>query len=691
MTIKQIFQNKTNYLYLLLLADEQESMINRYLERGDMFALYDKDVLCSVSIVTDEGQHTCELKNIATYPAYQRRGYGRQLINYLLKHYQNKYQTMIVGTGNSPITISFYEKCGFIYSHRIPNFFTDNYDHPIFENGQQLIDMIYLKINLTTPKLHYFGKSIKNIPLPEKFTYPFHYTPHPLCIIAAKEVQEYLREQRKWEKELEEGKMFGVLVVQTNDNKIGYLAAFSGILAGENNHSYFVPPIYDLLQPDDFFKKEETKISEINKQIFQIENNKDYLAIKNWLVKKMADNERKLNILKEHLRTCKEIRNIKRKQNPSKEELEAIIRESQYQKAEFKRVKQNLQNSILPQQTLIEKTNQIIEELKKERKSRSANLQLKLFKQFQILNGKGIKLDLCEIFRETTQKIPPAGAGECAAPKLLQYAYLNQLKPIAMAEFWWGNSPKTEIRRHGYFYPACKNKCEPILKHMLKGLEVEDNPLLENIHHDTKLEILYEDEWLIIVNKPAGMLSVPGKLEIESVFGILHKLYPDATGPMIVHRLDMATSGIMLVAKTKTVHQNLQTQFENRTIKKRYAALLEGNIHSDNGIIDLPVCANPNDRPRQTVNTEYGKPAITRYEVIKHIGNRTLISFYPITGRTHQLRVHAAHHLGLNAPIVGDELYGEKAERLYLHAEYLEFKHPVTGENISIEKKADFF
>ena len=336
-----------------------------------------------------------------------------------------------------------------------------------------------------------------------------------------------------------------------------------------------------------------------------------------------------------------------------------------------------------------------IEDLKMERKERSAALQQKLFQQFRMLNAKGEVKDLCTIFKETVHKIPPGGAGECALPKLLQYAYLHQLKPLAMAEFWWGNSPKTEVRHHGYYYPSCKGKCEPILKHMLQGLEVDENPLTTDPRPHMDLEIVFEDEWLLVVNKPSGILSVPGKIEtVDSVFQRVRKKYPNATGPMIVHRLDMATSGLLLIAKTKEVHQHLQAQFENHTIKKRYIALLDGSKLEKpikkNGRIELPLCLNPLDRPRQMVSEEYGKTAITEYQVLESSGEYIRILFYPKTGRTHQLRIHAAHPQGLGCPIVGDELYGMKANRLYLHAEYIEFCHPVYGETICLQKEAEF-
>lgn len=539
-------------------------------------------------------------------------------------------------------------------------------------------------------KLHHFGCPVSQITLPEKFTYPFHYTPHPLSVMAAKEVQAYLHTRKDWESDLEQGKMFGVLIVQTLAGEIGYLAAFSGILAGKNLHDYFVPPVYDLQQPEGFFRIEEDRISAINTHIKELEADTKYTENK----QRLADATRQAKQAIENFQTGMETARLKREErrrnNPDEAEQAALIRESQFQKAELKRLKQQWNNRIVTIQTETDTFERKIEQLKTERKTRSAALQQQLFEQFRLLNNRGEVRNLCDIFKDTAQKVPPAGAGECAAPKLLQYAYLHQLKPIAMAEFWWGRSPKAEIRHHGYFYPACKGKCEPILKHMLQGLEVEDNPLSKDHHRETHLEIVYEDDWLLIVNKPEGMLSVPGKTDMDSVYQRLKKRYPEATGPLIVHRLDMATSGLLLAAKTKEVHQNLQAQFKNRTIKKRYIAILDGLITTDKGTISLPLCLDPQDRPRQIVSEEYGKPAITNYQVLERKQNKTRIAFYPLTGRTHQLRVHAAHPQGLNTPILGDELYGKKADRLYLHAEYLEFRHPVSGKTIRIEKKAEF-
>lgn len=539
--------------------------------------------------------------------------------------------------------------------------------------------------------LHRFTTSITDIPLPERFTYPFCYTPHPLCILAAKEVQSYLTRQTAWKDELRQGKMFGVLIVQTEHGETGYLAAFSGILAGKNLHPFFVPPVYDLLQPQGFFKIEEENISSINRNIRQLENDKAYAALSAELARTIQSAEDILATAKAQLKEAKTAREQRRKEKELNAQEEAeLIRESQFQKAEYKRLERSWKARITTLQTQTEDWERRISALKSERKTRSAALQQKLFEQFGMLNYRGELKNLCEIFGQTVHKTPPAGAGECAAPKLLQQAYLHGWKPIAMAEFWWGDSPKTEIRHHGHYYPACKGKCEPILGHMLQGLEVEENPLLEDNHRTTVLDIIYEDDYLLIVNKPAGMLSVPGKETADSVYSRIRHLYPDATGPLVVHRLDMATSGLLLIAKTKEVHQNLQAQFSNRSIKKRYTALLEGIVSDEEGTIDLPLCLNPLDRPRQIVDKEHGKPAITRYRVLARTESQTLVAFYPLTGRTHQLRVHSAHSFGLHCPIKGDELYGSKADRLYLHAESLEFTHPVSKEKVTIEVKADF-
>ena len=540
--------------------------------------------------------------------------------------------------------------------------------------------------------LHRFTTSISDIPLPERFTYPFCYTPHPLCVMAAEEVQNYLSKQSDWQEELSQGKMFGVLIVQTEDGSIGYLTAFSGILAGKNIHPYFVPPVYDLLQPQGFFKIEEENISAINRRIRRLEEDKKYIDLRSNLTQTTQSAQDALSIAKTQLKEAKDKRELLRKtgQLNAKEEAE-LIRESQFQKAEYKRLERSWKDKIASLQVEAGNWEKQIQELKTERKVRSAALQQQLFEQFRMLNYRGEVITLCDIFEQTVHKTPPAGAGECAAPKLLQQAYLHHWKPIAMAEFWWGNSPKNEVRHHGYYYPACKGKCEPILRHMLQGLEVEANPMQQEAERgNEKLNIVYEDQWLLIINKSAGMLSVPGKERQTSIYDLAREAYPEAEGPMIVHRLDMATSGLLIIAKDKKTHQHLQAQFKNRSIRKKYIALLDGIVPEDEGTIELSLCPNPLDRPRQMVDTQYGKPAITYYQVLERTDKYTRIAFYPHTGRTHQLRVHAAHPSGLHCPIIGDELYGKKDKRLYLHAESIEFTHPVNGQSMCITEKADF-
>lgn len=539
-------------------------------------------------------------------------------------------------------------------------------------------------------KIHYLSFDSDGIELPSEFTYPFHYIPHPLTVMAAREVQDYLASRTDWTEELSEGKMFGVLIVQTPERKVGYLAAFSGNLAGSNLHSFFVPPVYDLLQPDGFFRIEEANISAINKRIKELESSRQLTEMRTALAECRARVDRTLADAKQQMKEAKIEREQRRSEGAGEEEQKAMIRESQFQKAEYKRLEKRLKEEMQQQAEELENQEQLIRQLKQERKTRSAALQQKLFEQFHMLNAKGEVKDLCELFKDTPQGTPPAGTGECALPKMLQYAYQHRLKPLAMGEFWCGKSPKEEVRHEGHFYPSCKGKCAPILKHMLIGLQVAKNPLAENVHKDTEPEIVYEDEWLLVVNKPAGMLSVPGKEALNSVYQFLHERYPEATGPMLVHRLDMATSGLLLAAKDKDTHQVLQALFSGRQIKKRYTAILSGTVSTDEGVISLPLCPNLHDRPRQIVSFEHGKPAVTRYKVLERKNGKTLIAFYPLTGRTHQLRVHAAHQQGLSCPIVGDELYGKRADRLYLHAAELSFTHPVSGKDITICREADF-
>jgi len=538
---------------------------------------------------------------------------------------------------------------------------------------------------------HPFQQDISGITVPEKFTFPFYYEPHELSIIAAEALQQYLETQTDFEHNfgldasqegLVIGKMFGVLVVQNLQGELGYLWAFSGKLAESNQHPLFVPTVFDMLTADSFFKKEEAMLNQFNHDIEVLENHPDYHKAQKLLEETKQQAEAEIQSQKQAIKDGKKLRAEKRKTlNP--EAIEQLNQESQAEGILLKKMTQYWNYKITEATEAVTVFTTPINQLKEERRQKSAAVQQQLFEAYAFLNQYQELKSLGEIFNGN----PPAGAGECAAPKLLHYAFQHQLKPIAMAEFWWGQSPKGEMRKHQHYYPACIGKCEPILKHMLKDIPMEDNPFLQNPAEGKAFEIVFEDDYILAVNKPAEFLSVPGKQITDSVQTRIKALYPNA---MIVHRLDMSTSGILLFGKTPESYKKLQAQFINRKVKKRYVALLDGIITTDAGIIDLPLRGDVYNRPNQIVCFEHGKPAQTQYEVIERKDNKTLVHFYPITGRTHQLRVHAAHHLGLNTPIVGDDLYGNKADRLYLHAESITFQHPVTRETQTISIKIDF-
>ena len=552
----------------------------------------------------------------------------------------------------------------------------------------------------------YFKQPITAYELPKKFDYPFYYEPTEIAKQACKEVQEYLENQTDFEHNfgLENdlsstpiGKMFGVLIVRNKKNEVGYLAAVSGKLANSNQHKIFVPPVFDMLNKNGFFLEQEERLNEINHILESIEDDQNYLQLKEDFLQSEINSKLKIEEGKQLLKSNKKDRKSQREtisSTLSEEEIqffeEDLIKQSLRDKYEFRVLSEKLDAE---KQLLLNKINVFeneISSLKEERKTKSNSLQNQLFNQYQFLNKFKQEKGLLEIFSNTVFQQPPAAAGECAAPKLLQYAFQNDLEPICMAEFWWGDSPKSEVRKHGQFYPACTGKCEPILGHMLQGIELNENLLLKQNSTVEELEILYQDDDLVVINKPEEFLSVPGIDIKDSVYLRIKHQFPLATGPIIVHRLDMSTSGILVLALNKESHKLLQQQFIKRKVHKRYIALLDGNIEHDNGFIDLPLRVDLDDRPRQMVCYEHGKTAQTKYEIITRKNNKTLVYFYPITGRTHQLRMHASHRLGLNAPIIGDDLYGKKANRLHLHAESLEFTHPKTKELMKFQVEPNF-
>jgi len=551
-----------------------------------------------------------------------------------------------------------------------------------------------------------FNTSIEGIALPEKFTFPFFYEPHPLAEIASKQVQEYLRTQSDFEhnfglnptqKGAVIGKMFGVLVVQDVNGELGFLAAFSGKLGNSNEHAYFVPPVFDTLQEEAFLSKGMAVLNEFTRELNELKSAVLYQSKTKALAEQSLLQDLEIEALHVFSKKAKDKRHAIRSQLRVQTTIEVLTllekrlnAESIHFNYSMKKLKELWKTKLQLLRDEIAPFEQKIETLTEQRAEKSAYLQQQLFEAYFFLNKEGHQKNLDEIFKDTDEKKPPAGAGECAAPKLLQYAFAKKLTPIALAEFWWGKSPQSEIRQHTNFYGACKSKCEPILAHMLHGIELDPNPLLVNPAEGKEMPIIYEDDVLLVVNKPAEFLSVPGKTISDSIYTRIKKMRPEATGPIIVHRLDMSTSGILVLTKTEEAYHHLQAQFIKRSVKKRYAALLDGKIDAVEGQIELPLRVDLNDRPRQMVCLEHGKKAVTYWKKINTIQDKTLVHFFPVTGRTHQLRVHSAHIDGLNIPIFGDDLYGKKSTRLFLHAEWISIIHPTSNKKIQFEIKNDF-
>ena len=577
-----------------------------------------------------------------------------------------------------------------------------------------------------------------SIPSPRQFTYPFCYEVDPLAEAASLELQRYIADADLMSTEKGCGKMFGVLVVEYEDeegaSQRGFLAAYSGLLGGRNDWPYFVPPVFDAQQPDGHFKRTEREISAINREIAAIEHDPEYLHSVEQHEQTKKRLQAEVDAFKAEVDAAKARRDARRKsgESLSEEEQAEMIRESQFMKAELRRRRKAMEQA---DSTLNTQHSTFLKSLQRKRKQMSDELQRWLFAAYRMLNAKGEERDLIDIFREYTHAMPPAGAGDCCAPKLLQYAYLHRLRPVCMAEFWWGESPASEIRHHLHYYPACRSKCLPILTHMLKGLDVAPNPLAQK-RHSAEPRVLYADEYIMVVDKPAGMLSVPGKAEsvrsefsdsanisVEEYFANNSKLkIQNSKFLKAAHRLDMDTSGLLVLARTEQAYVELQRQFASRETVKRYEAVLSGvptqnsKLKTQNSstqpsgcleAISLPLIADINDRPRQRVDMEHGKPALTLYNIVevravdantavayttkKVDKRRTLVHLYPKTGRTHQLRVHCAHPLGLACPILGDPLYGtERADRMYLHAAELTFRHPVTDETMHFLSPSGF-
>ena len=501
-------------------------------------------------------------------------------------------------------------------------------------------------------------------------------------------------------RELEEGKMLGVLIAKDKEGASHTLYAFSGQLGDRGFHfPGFVEPVFDYLQPDGYFKTKEREISQQNREITLYEE-KTLVRINEKYEQAKRRYDAELSEYREKFRLSKLERKARRESGLADEaELASMIRQSQFEKAELNRHKKRLKAELEPFESKLKEAQSHLASLKERRRSDSEALQDWLFINFRLLNARGEWKSLKEIFAETSLKIPPSGAGECCAPKLLQSAYLQDWQPVAMAEYWYGKPKGGEVRRHGESYPACRGKCLPVLSWMLQGLPI--HPPIENECHSIKPpepEIIYENHWFCVVNKPSGMLSVPGKGPAISLQKWLEEKYGPERSVKLAHRLDQDTSGLMVATFGDLSFKVMQSLFARRRVRKTYIADLEGDYISGGipgkGRIELPLSPDWLDRPRQRVDNEGGKEAVTEYEFVAVSEGRSRIEFHPLTGRTHQLRVHAASESGIGMPIVGDRLYGNRGgkatERLHLHAKKIEFTFPIDKEYYSFELPVPF-
>ncbi len=515
--------------------------------------------------------------------------------------------------------------------------------------------------------------------IPEKFTNPFRYFPHPLVVRAAEEVMGRIDSSPELREAFSEGKMLGILLVEG-----GYLAAFSGSVGGRSHIEGFVPPIYDLLDPAGHFRIHEAEITSLNHRIHSLETSDTLTGLRLELAYAERDRDTEINIMKARMAISKRERDEIRSELSDPSKMAELVRESQFEKAGLRRLKLSWDERIGALKASVSGMENEIATLKARRSSMSDELQEWIFRKYIVHNSLGEEASVMDIFA-SQGIVPPGGTGDCAAPKLLEYAFRNGLKPLAMGEFWYGRSPETAVRTHGHFYPSCTSKCGPLLGWMMRGLRVSGVALCEGIS-PAGVDIIYEDEVLIAVDKPSGTPSVPGLDGRVSAYEIMKRRFGELH---VVHRLDMDTSGILLFAKTSEAAVAIQKQFESHTVKKTYMARLsvsDGLQPGDRGRIELPLSPDYDERPRQKVDFAQGKPAVTDYEVTALNDDGTAdIIFHPLTGRTHQLRVHAAHTLGLARPILGDPLYGgSPAPRLHLHAASITLKHPLSGQDMCI-------
>ncbi|WP_233591560.1 RluA family pseudouridine synthase [Corallococcus sp. AB011P] len=495
------------------------------------------------------------------------------------------------------------------------------------------------------------------------------------------------------------GKMFGVLVVRQPDGTLGVLRAFSAMLAGRWDVPGFVPPVFDreararvepvadatvkalLARAEAWSTSEELRRLREDDDARQSREATEREAMRlRHDARRRQRHERRADIL-----AMSAITETERTQA-----LHALDQESRGDKAEKRRwdaAQEEARRLLAPARAKAERRVRALDRL---RRIVSRGFMKQFHDTYAITNARGESRPLRSLYGGAE---PPSGAGDCAGAKLLAHAFAHGLQPVALAEFWWGTPPASGGRIQGAFYPACRDKCGPLLPFMLEGLEVSAPRVFVPPPAPTPdLSIVFEDAWLVVIDKPCGLLSVPGRDAslLDSVLTRLRARYPNATGPLLAHRLDLDTSGLLVAALDSRTHTSLQRQFLHRDVAKRYVALIDGPVHGDAGTITLPLRVDLDDRPRQMVDPIHGKPAVTDWEVLHRAASHTRVAFHPRTGRTHQLRVHAAHPQGLGAPIVGDPLYGHAGLRLHLHAETLSFVHPATGQRVSFTRAAPF-
>jgi len=539
--------------------------------------------------------------------------------------------------------------------------------------------------------------------IPSIMPSPFLNAPHPLAEKACHILQQRLDKRDDFQRDFfspNGGKMFGVLVVRDQHGKTGFLSGFSAMMNGEWSVPGFVPQVYDQAGHDAFLSEGNDQLAGLTEQLQKLEVSPQRSALKEQISDLMHTRDLALSVLKQRHKGAKAERKQLRlalqdrydlSDAERQREIAALALASQHHKREATNAAMHWSEKLQLLQKQLDDIDGQIKDIKEIRTEKSRILHKRVFETYVLTNHLNELRPLTDFF----EGLPPAGAGDCAGPKLIQYAHLHGLYPLALAEFWWGASPASGIRHHGQFYPACRGKCHPILPFMLRGLNVEAEPdfglAIDAVGADEPA-VVFEDDDLLVLNKPAGLMSSPGKYIKDSVYARLMQRYPGCPDLKLVHRLDMATSGLLLVAKNLRANKQLQKQFIQRSVEKRYEALLSKRLPPDmqEGDIDLPLRVDFDDRPRQVVCYEYGKAAQTHWQVIDREGDTTRVWFYPHTGRTHQLRMHASHKDGLNAAIIGDGLYGQEAERLMLHAQRLCFDHPVSCERMEFEIPVPF-